>query len=538
MDTRTKLRKRTKSLKRKKLVVGLSLTTLGLGTISTIAPNLVGTVHAETLEQLGIDTSRLETAISNADYAYANEHLYTEESFIAFEQAFSEETGINILPEARAFLTRTDFEYDGSAGGVTAYQRFIELYSESIEYALTKLVLKDTNTGYTAEELGIDTTELGALYNQAWQIVTTDQALYTPESYNLFYNKIMYNDEANPNGAFNTADTILRFNTLEESQANSLITARDSAIATFNAALSMLVLKETPTISYELPTYPGIELSNLQTLLDRYNSLNEDDYTPESWTIMHDNLNGVTHTIHTVGVATSIFNQTFPTENVTQELIDLMVSRGNAEMDELILKDTESPQIVSGVLTASSTEVKVGETVTFSYTLTFDDGTTQDAFEYYGYGPSYKYSRTSPNDNGIIEGSTWTPSEPGEYVFYPLAEPGSYATVTVKVVEATNDDGSNNTEKEADNDTNQDNKESDKGAVVTSNDNNTSNSSQTSNPETTDSTAEEKESDKDNKESEKTLPQTGEKSSLGLGIGGLATMLFAVFTWFRRFRKI
>ena len=99
--------------------------------------------------------------------------------------------------------------------------------------------------------------------------------------------------------------------------------------------------------------------------------------------------------------------------------------------------------MVSRSFVAAPTEVKVGETVNFTYTVTFDDGATQDGFSYYGIESTLLVKGgdqpvlTSPTLE-TINGTSWVPSEAGSYVVYLSFTPeGSDAAIveytTIKV---------------------------------------------------------------------------------------------------------
>ena len=329
-------------MKKNKLIALIAVSTLSLGVSASSVSPIFGTdVYAATLSELGIDTSRLDSAIANADNAYANESSYTTESFIAFEQALAQETGTSVLPVAKAFLARTDLEYDESAGGVTGYKRAIELHSEIIEYALTKLVL--------AEEVPVDPSE----------------------------------------------------------------------------------------------TYGQLQLANAIATINEYYSLTQPSYTIESWL----GLEAVSSDVEFLnGIIGKSADESIPEGETIANLqlqVDSSVNAINAAIAALELVPIVPPQVVSRSFVAAPTEVKVGETVNFTYTVTFDDGATQDGFSYYGIESTLLVKGgdqpvlTSPTLE-TINGTSWVPSEAGSYVVYLSFTPeGSDAAIveytTIKV---------------------------------------------------------------------------------------------------------
>ena len=333
-------------MKKNKLIALIAVSTLSLGVSASSVSPIFGTdVYAATLSELGIDTSRLDSAIANADNAYANESSYTTESFIAFEQALAQETGTSVLPVAKAFLARTDLEYDESAGGVTGYKRAIELHSEIIEYALTKLVL--------AEEVPVDPSE----------------------------------------------------------------------------------------------TYGQLQLANAIATINEYYSLTQPSYTIETWL----GLEAVSSDVEFLnGVIGKSADESIPEGETIANLqlqVDSSVNAINAAIAALELVPIVPPQVVSRSFVAAPTEVKVGETVNFTYTVTFDDGATQDGFSYYGIESTLLVKGgdqpvlTSPTLE-TISGTSWVPSEAGSYVVYLSFIPeGSDAAIveyaSVKVSDST-----------------------------------------------------------------------------------------------------
>ena len=308
MDTRTKLRKRTKSLKRKKLVVGLSLATLGLGTISTVVPNLTITATAETLEELGIDSTRFKAAIAAGEEAYANEDLYTEESFAAFHNINGADKPIktDYYISQLKILTSVD---SLNSDLVSNYIEMGNSQASLVESALAKLVLKSAE-----DSLNLDA--LKAAIQSSENLVETD---YTTESWAVF-------NQALVNATF----------------VEAYVTNGETVPYTYTQAdIDGFSNNLVNAINGLVEVTSDWEISELRTAYERYTALSEEDYTPESWSQMYNDLNGVNNPVHLIYVTESVLNGTFSQEALIQDDINDIVSRINTAIDSLVVKAVE-----------------------------------------------------------------------------------------------------------------------------------------------------------------------------------------------------
>jgi LPXTG-motif cell wall-anchored protein len=532
VDTRTKLRKRVKNLKRKKLVVGLSLATLGLGTISTVVPNFTTTVNAETLEQLGIDPTRFKAAIAAGEEAYANESLYTEESFAAFHNINGDAPlKTDYYISQLKLLTSVDTlnpDYFDNYIGVGNGQASL------VETALAKLVLKPAT-----DTLNLDA--LRAAIQSSENLVETD---YTTESWAVF-NQALINATF-VEGYVTNGETVPYTYTQADIDefSNNLVNA-------INALMEI-----TPVDPSE--TYGQLQLANATAVINEYYSLNQPSYTIESWVALSAVSNDVDFLNEIINKPADESISEGETIVNLQAKVDSSVSSINAAIAALELVPIVPPQVVSDVFTVTPKDVKVGETVNFTYTVTLDDGTAQNGFSYYGIESNLLVKGgdqpvlTSPTLE-TINGTTWTPSKAGDYVIYLSFKPEGSDVVTIKYVSVKvsetstggNDNGNGNggntkpvdptpaptdpSDGVSDKDSGDNNNE----ATASKNENKKDTTNETNSSKDTNSS-------KQNKENSKTadeLPKTGEHSSLALGFSGFGVILLALVTWFRKRRK-
>ena len=533
MDTRTKLRKRVKNLKRKKLVVGLSLTTLGLGISAPVAISSLNSTVVSAATVSEINLSGASTAVNL--YNSLAQSDYTEDSWSAMSSGLiTPDGGVNSLDALRWWLSLDGNEDFG--GSASTGQDTVDTFTNRLNYAIGLLVLKDI-------EPPVDTLNLDALraaIQSSENLVETD---YTTESWGVF-NQVLINatfveayvtnGETVPSYTYTQADI--------DEFSNNLVNAINGLV------------EITPVDPSE--TYSQLELANAIATFDEYYSLRQPLYTLDSWAALSavssdvDFLNGIINkpADESIPEGETIVN--------LQAKVDSSVKAINAAIAALELVPVTPPQVVSSSFTASPTEVKVGETVNFTYTVTFDDGTSKDGFSYYGIESNLLVKGgeqpvlTSPTLE-TINGTTWTPSKAGDYVIYLSYKPeGSDAVtikyVSVKVTKAStggNDNGNGGNTKPVDPTpaptdpsdglSDKDSGDNNNEATASKNENNKENTNESSSKKDTNSSKQNKEKDKTADE----LPKTGERSSLALGFSGFGVILLALVTWFRKRRK-
>lgn len=339
MDKRTNLRKRTKSLKRKKLVVGLSLATLGLGTVSAVVPNLTITATAETtsnyaggtVQQLYPDIyNEGVSVLAQVNDAHNNPDRYTPESYAAFDFYVSLESELQYY----LFKQRTDLLTDEEVAQIwvdnnndpeLVYAQYPDLEhrygSEALRFLNSRIYTANYSLGLLVEASTEDSLNLDALraaIQSSENLIETD---YTTESWEVF------------NQALINATFVDAYVTNGETVP---YTYTQADIDGFNNNL-------VNAINGLVEVTSGWEISELRTAYERYTALSEADYTPESWSQMYNDLNGVNNPVHLIYVTESVLNGTFSQDALTQDDINDIVSRINTAIDSLVLK--ESPAI-------------------------------------------------------------------------------------------------------------------------------------------------------------------------------------------------
>ena len=317
MDTRTKLRKRTKSLKRKKLVVGLSLTTLGLGIIAPVAISSLNptVVSAATVSEINL--SGASAAVNLYDSLVQSD--YTEDSWSAMSSGLiTPDGGVNSLDALRWWLS-LDVDYDFGGSASTA-QNTVDTFTNRLNYAIGLLVLKDAKP--PVDTLNLDA--LRAAIQSSENLVETD---YTTESWEVF-------NQALINATF----------------VEAYVTNGETVPYTYTQAdIDGFSNNLVNAINGLVEVTPGWEISELRTAYERYAALNEADYTPESWSQMYNDLNGVNNPVHLIYVAESVLNGTFSQDALTQDDINDIVSRINTAIDSLVAEAVEPQTGTYGV---------------------------------------------------------------------------------------------------------------------------------------------------------------------------------------------
>ena len=298
----------------------------------------------------------------------------------------------------------------------------------------------------TLEGIGIDPTPLRNAVS-AVDSARTDK-IYTEESFNAFEAALVTGEYIEYIGSYyDFGVATLARNTYDPAFPGIGQTEFDTALEGINGALAQLVLKDT-----ELPTEPPVDpsetygqlqLANATATINEYYSLTQPSYTIESWL----GLEAVSSDVEFLnGIIGKSADESIPEGETIANLqlqVDSSVNAINAAIAALELVPIVPPQVVSRSFVAAPTEVKVGETVNFTYTVTFDDGATQDGFSYYGIESPLRVKGgdqpvlTSPTLE-TISGTSWVPSEAGSYVVYLSFTPeGSDAAIveytTIKV---------------------------------------------------------------------------------------------------------
>lgn len=302
----------------------------------------------------------------------------------------------------------------------------------------------------TLEGIGIDPTPLRNAVS-AVDSARTDK-IYTEESFNAFEAALVTGEYIEYIGSYyDFGVATLARNTYDSAFPGIGQTEFDTALEGINGALAQLVLKDT-----ELPTEPPVDpsetygqlqLANATATINEYYSLTQPSYTIESWL----GLEAVSSDVEFLnGIIGKSADESIPEGETIANLqlqVDSSVNAINAAIAALELVPIVPPQVVSRSFVAAPTEVKVGETVNFTYTVTFDDGATQDGFSYYGIESTLLVKGgdqpvlTSPTLE-TISGTSWVPSEAGSYVVYLSFIPeGSDAAIveyaSVKVSDST-----------------------------------------------------------------------------------------------------
>ena len=298
----------------------------------------------------------------------------------------------------------------------------------------------------TLEGIGIDPTPLRNAVS-AVDSARTDK-IYTEESFNAFEAALVTGEYIEYIGSYyDFGVATLARNTYDPAFPGIGQTEFDTALEGINGALAQLVLKDT-----ELPTEPPVDpsetygqlqLANATATINEYYSLTQPSYTIESWL----GLEAVSSDVEFLnGIIGKSADESIPEGETIANLqlqVDSSVNAINAAIAALELVPIVPPQVVSRSFAAAPAEVKVGETVNFTYTIAFDDGTTQDGFSYYGIESTLLVKGgdqpvlTSPTLE-TINGTSWVPSEAGSYVVYLSFTPeGSDAAIveytTIKV---------------------------------------------------------------------------------------------------------
>ena len=298
----------------------------------------------------------------------------------------------------------------------------------------------------TLEGIGIDPTPLRNAVS-AVDSARTDK-IYTEESFNAFEAALVTGEYIEYIGSYyDFGVATLARNTYDPAFPGIGQTEFDTALEGINGALAQLVLKDT-----ELPTEPPVDpsetygqlqLANATATINEYYSLTQPSYTIESWL----GLEAVSSDVEFLnGIIGKSADESIPEGETIANLqlqVDSSVNAINAAIAALELVPIVPPQVVSRSFAAAPAEVKVGETVNFTYTVTFDDGATQDGFSYYGIESTLLVKGgdqpvlTSPTLE-TINGTSWVPSEAGSYVVYLSFTPeGSDAAIveytTIKV---------------------------------------------------------------------------------------------------------
>ena len=373
MDTRTKLRKRTKSLKRKKLVVGLSLTTLGLGIIAPVAISSLNptVVSAATVSEINL--SGASAAVNLYDSLVQSD--YTEDSWSAMSSGLiTPDGGVNSLDALRWWLS-LDVDYDFGGSASTA-QNTVDTFTNRLNYAIGLLVLKDAKP--PVDTLNLDA--LRAAIKSSENLVETD---YTTESWEVFN------------------QTLINATFVEAYVTNGETVPYTYTQADIDGFSNNLV----NAINGLVEVTPGWEISELRTAYERYAALNEADYTPESWSQMYNDLNGVNNPVHLIYVTESVLNGTFSQDALTQDNINDIVSRINTAIDSLVLKESPAIPYEIYVDTGWSDELGLytGGTIYSGDTLAIALNPTVD-----GYNGVYigNFTLSSNNSNDVAVGNS------------------------------------------------------------------------------------------------------------------------------------
>ena len=378
------------------------ISTLGLGVVAPVGISLINptVVSAATVSE--VDLSRAKLAISTYDSLVKSD--YTENSWNEMTNALiTVDGGVNSLDALRWWTSRD--ENEDIYGNIVDAQNTVDTFTNTINNAINLLIVKTDPVdvvNYTV--LGLD--EAG---NQLYEIPKTAE-----------------------NGSIvtETAQVWPGYASVGETTQNIVI---ESGLYVY------FYYKKDVVPVDPSETYGQLQLANATAVINEYYSLKQPSYTIESWVALSkvssdvDFLNGIINkpADESIPEGETIVN--------LQAKVDSSVKAINAAITALELAPIVPPQVVSDVFTAIPKDVKVGETVNFTYTVTFDDGTTQNGFSYYGIESNLLVKGgdqpvlTSPTLE-TINGTTWTPSKAGDYVIYLSFKPEGSDAVTIKYV--------------------------------------------------------------------------------------------------------
>lgn len=213
-----------------------------------------GAPTSGSMQDFGIDTTALETAISQADYAVANSNLYTPESFADFNTGDGILTATQIIQASKDNLAKTDWLNADIA------QHNADVSLSMLNHILDKLVLA------TGEQDPAKDAQIEALREQIDLLIAEIEPLAIGTDYQQRYEDL-------------------------ELARIVVITSKANFVDWYgwnywyNYAIPELerIANELTALKAEIVISQDTDLTKLQENYNKYNSLNEADYTPESW---------------------------------------------------------------------------------------------------------------------------------------------------------------------------------------------------------------------------------------------------------------